>query len=77
MTATGRTEDRADESIVLSNFAERAIHNGIEKMSKFDTIRLRVALKNTPGRTPSRSLSSGLHREPFSNSLPNLLHTLL
>lgn len=45
MTANGRTDDGSDESIVSSRFAEKAVLNGIGKMTKIDKVSLQVALK--------------------------------
>lgn len=46
MTACGRTDDGNNESIVSPKLAEKAVLNGIEKMTKFDKVCLQVALKN-------------------------------
>lgn len=44
-TATGRTDDGADESIVSFRVAQCAVMNGIGKMKKISPITLQVALK--------------------------------
>lgn len=43
--AIGRPDDGSDESIVSSKLAEKAVLNGIGKMSKIPLVKLQVALK--------------------------------
>lgn len=43
---TGRCDDGSDESIVSSRLAEKAVVQGIGRMTAIKTIKLRVALKN-------------------------------
>lgn len=46
MTAEGCTGDGSDKSIVSSKFVERAVFDGIEKMTKMDKSMLQVALRD-------------------------------
>lgn len=46
MIASVRTDDGSDKSIVSSKFAERAVLNGIGKMTKIDKVSLQLALKD-------------------------------
>lgn len=45
MAAQGRADDGSDESIVSSTVAEKAVLNGIGKLTKIDPVFLQVALK--------------------------------
>lgn len=45
MEATARADDGSDESIVSAKLAEKAVLNGIGKISKIDPIKIQVALK--------------------------------
>lgn len=45
MTAKGHADDGSDESIVSSRVAERAVLNGIGKLTRIAPVTLQVALK--------------------------------
>lgn len=46
-SSTGRADDGANESVILSKIAEHAVLNSIGKMKKNDAVSLQIALKDS------------------------------